>query len=66
MGSINPFACYLLNELGGRRDHMEKYWKLEASIFEKEDSEVDENLLLKTSAEMFKIYKFYSNPNTMI
>lgn len=67
MTSINPFAKYVLEELVERKkaeeEKLEKPWMLEESIFQKPPgTPVNQETLKKTSEEMFKIYKFCSNP----
>ena len=41
---------------------MEKRWELEETIFQKPPGTVAKENLMKTSAEMFTIYKYTNNP----
>ena len=65
MGSINPFAQYIIREVKAQ-EQAEKHWQLEPSIFRKPDNEVNRQNLIRTSSEMFVIYKFTNDPQMKV
>lgn len=65
MSSINPFAQFIIQEfhLENKSEKDTKHWQMEESIFQKPAGEtVKQENLLKTSSEMFVIYKFTNDP----
>ncbi|CDW82539.1 UNKNOWN [Stylonychia lemnae] len=65
--SINPFSKYILEEniQQGKTSDIQpngKHWTLEESIFQKPADQLRNDHYQKTSSEMFKIYKFLSDP----
>lgn len=68
MGSINPFSQYLIREMrdsaSDKTATSEKVWHLEESIFRKPQgaAPTKKENLIRTSSEMFVIYKFTNDP----
>ena len=60
MGSINPFSQYVIRELKDQSNA--KLWELEESIFKKPSGEVKRESLIRSSSEMFVIYKYTNDP----
>jgi hypothetical protein len=72
MTSVNPFAKFIIQEIIERPSFQvseadQKYWELDEAIFGRPPGEVvkRENLL-KTSFEMFAIYKFSNDPSMRV
>lgn len=62
MGSINPFAKFIIQELHEARQG-EKLWLLEESIFGRKPTDgTRRDNLIRTSSEMFVIYKYTNDP----
>ena len=66
LGCLNPFSQYVLKEMMAKQDTLEKVWELDESIFQKPRGEVRRENLLRTSAEMFAIYKFTNDPHMLV
>jgi len=65
---INPFAQYVVQDiLEDGKNTTEREWFLHESIFKKTpEQEVKEDVLKKTSAQMFSVYKYYENPSLQV
>jgi hypothetical protein len=66
LGCLNPFSQFVVKEMMTKADSMEKVWELDESIFQKPRGEVRRENLLRTSAEMFAIYKYTNDPHMLV
>jgi hypothetical protein len=72
MTSVNPFAKFIMQEMIDRPSYSvseadQKYWELDEAIFGRSPAEpVKRENLLKTSFEMFAIYKFSNDPSMRV
>ena len=72
MTSVNPFAKFIIQEMIERPSYSvseadQKYWELDEAIFGRPPAEpVKRENLLKTSFEMFAIYKFSNDPSMRV
>lgn len=71
---INPFAQFVIQdvcepkeELKEDDDSTKPQWHLHEDLFKKSPThEVNPENLLKTSSQMFSVYKFYENPSLLV
>lgn len=71
MTSVNPFARFIIQEIIDRPSYSvseadQKYWELDEAIFGRQTEPVKRENLLKTSFEMFAIYKFSNDPQMRV
>jgi len=66
LGSLNPFSQFIIKEMNEGSSSSEKVWELDEAIFKKPPGEVRRENLIKTSSEMFVIYKFTNDPHMMV
>lgn len=66
MGSLNPFSQFIVREMIEGADKNEKLWELDEAIFNKPAGEVKKEHLIKSSSEMFAIYKFTNDPRMIV
>lgn len=70
--SVNPFSKFIIQEMIEGPSYSvsekdQKYWELDEAIFGRPPGEqVDRENLLKTSSEMFAIYKYNNDPSMRV
>lgn len=52
--------------ISGKGESSQKLWEIDEAIFRKPPGEVRRENLIKTSSEMFVIYKFTNDPHMMV
>ena len=52
--------------MSGKGEGSQKLWEIDEAIFRKPPGEVRRENLIKTSSEMFVIYKFTNDPHMMV
>ena len=72
---INPFSQYVIRDLQGENDVAPEpkaeesaeaeppLWNLHENLFKRPNHEVKPETLVKTSYQMFSVYKYYENPS---
>lgn len=72
---INPFSQYVIKDLQGENDPAPQpkvedsaevehpLWNLHENLFKRPNHEVKPETLVKTSYQMFSVYKYYENPS---
>lgn len=73
---INPFAQYVIQDVfedslskpdDKKASDQKQKWELHESLFKKgPEHQVNKDNLIKTSSQMFTVYKYYENPNLLV
>ena len=73
---INPFSQYVIKDIQRETDPAPKpedtaeaeapLWNLHENLFKRPNHEVKPETLVKTSYQMFSVYKYYENPSLQV
>lgn len=78
LSQINPFSQYVVQDIlhesqkeedpeNPSEDEKERHWKLHENLFKKgPEHVVNPDNLIKTSSQMFSVYKYYENPGLQV
>jgi hypothetical protein len=58
---INPFSQFVIKDIC--EEEKSEDWNLHENLFKRENHEVNPENLIKSSSQMYSIYRYYENPS---